>query len=251
MIYDAAGDRYDSMTYRRCGRSGLKLPAISLGLWHNFGHDRPCDTPARHLPARVRPRRHPLRPGQQLRPAVRRAEENFGRMLATDFRPLPRRAGHLHQGRVRHVARPVRRVGFPQVPDSPRWTSRCAGWAWTTSTSSTRHRPDPDTPLEETMGALDAAVRAGKALYVGISSYPPSQTREAAAILRRAGHAAADPPAVVLDDQPLDRGGRAARRAGGGRRRLHRLLAAGPGPAHRPVPATASRPTRASPPAAR
>ena len=75
------------------------------------------------------------------------------------------------------------------------------------------HRFDPDTPLEETMGALDTAVRQGKALYAGISSYSPEKTREAAAILRDARHAAADPPAVVLDAQPLDRAGAARRRS--------------------------------------
>ena len=97
------------------------------------------------------------------------------------------------------------------------------------------HRFDPDTPLEETMGALDAAVRQGKALYVGISSYSAERTREAAAILRELGHAAPDPPAVVLDAEPLDRAG-PARRARRARRRLHRLLAARPGHADRPLP---------------
>ena len=105
------------------------------------------------------------------------------------------------------------------------------------------HRFDPDTPLEETMGALDTAVRQGKALYVGISSYSAERTREAAAILRGPGHAAPDPPAVVLDAQPLDRAG-PARRARRGRSRLHRLLAAGPGAADRPVPRRASRRAR-------
>ena len=103
------------------------------------------------------------------------AEETFGRLLATDLRPyrdelvISTKAGYLT------VARPVRRVGLPEVPDLRRWTSRCGGWAWTTSTSSTRHRFDPDTPLEETMGALDAIVRSGKALYVGVSNYSRSR----------------------------------------------------------------------------
>jgi L-glyceraldehyde 3-phosphate reductase len=97
------------------------------------------------------------------------------------------------------------------------------------------HRFDPDTPLEETMGALDSAVRQGKALYAGISSYSPQRTREAARILRDLGTPAAHPPAVVLHAQPLDRAG-AARRARRRGRRLHRVLAAGPGPADRPVP---------------
>ena len=97
------------------------------------------------------------------------------------------------------------------------------------------HRFDPETPLEETMGALDTAVRQGKALYVGISSYSAEQTAEAAAILRDLGTPLADPPAVVLDAQPLDRA-RAARRARRRGRRLHRLLAARAGHAHRQVP---------------
>ena len=97
------------------------------------------------------------------------------------------------------------------------------------------HRFDPETPLEETMGALDTAVRSGRALYAGISSYSPEKTREAAAILERARHAAPDPPALVLAAQPLDRG-RAARHARRARRRLHRLLAARAGDADRQVP---------------
>ncbi len=89
------------------------------------------------------------------------------------------------------------------------------------------HRPDPDTPLEETMGALDHVVRQGKALYAGISSYDAEQTRRAAQILRELGHALPDPPAGVQHVQPLDRG-RAARRAWRGGDRLHRLLARWP-----------------------
>ena len=97
------------------------------------------------------------------------------------------------------------------------------------------HRFDPETPLEETMGALDAAVRQGKALYVGISSYSAERTARGRRDPARAGHTAADPPAVVLDAEPLDRAG-SARHAGRARGRLHRLLPAGPGPADRPLP---------------
>ena len=97
------------------------------------------------------------------------------------------------------------------------------------------HRFDPDTPLEETIGALDTAVRQGKALYAGISSYGPAADRGGDPAAQRARHAAAHPPAVLLHVQPLDRG-RAARRARPGGRRRDRLLAAGPGPAHRQVP---------------
>ena len=102
------------------------------------------------------------------------------------------------------------------------------------------HRFDPETPLEETMGALDTAVRQGKALYAGISSYSPEKTREAHAILRVARHAAAHPPAVVLAAQPVDRA-RAPRHARRARRRLHRVLAARAGHAHRQVPGRDSR----------
>ncbi len=94
------------------------------------------------------------------------------------------------------------------------------------------HRADPDTPLEETMGALATAVTSGRALYAGISSYSPAAHRAGGRHPARDGRAAADPPAVLLDPQPVDRG-RPARRAGARGRRLHRLLAAGPGPAHR------------------
>ena len=97
------------------------------------------------------------------------------------------------------------------------------------------HRADPETPLEETMGALDTAVRQGKALYVGISSYSARRTEEAVRDPARPRHPAADPPAVLLDAQPLDRG-RPARRARPRGRRVHRLLAARPGHADRPLP---------------
>ena len=101
------------------------------------------------------------------------------------------------------------------------------------------HRFDPDTPLEETMGALDTAVRQGKALYAGISSYSAQKTREAAAIMRGARDADPHPPAVVLDAEPLDRDRRPARRPRRVGHRLHRLLAARPGDALRPIPGAA------------
>ena len=105
MIYDAAADRYDSMTYRRCGRSGLKLPAISLGLWHNFGHDRPYDTQRAICRRAFDLGVTHFDLANNYGPPYGTAEENFGRILATDFRRVPRRAGHLDQGRLRHVAR--------------------------------------------------------------------------------------------------------------------------------------------------
>ena len=175
------------MPYRRCGRSGLQLPAVSLGLWHNFGHDRPLDDQRGDPAPRVRPRHHALRPGQQLRPAVRLRGGELRPPPRDRLRALPRRADHLDQGRLRHVARPVRRVGLAQVPARLARPEPRRGWASTTSTSSTRTASTPTRRCEETMGALDTAVRQGKALYAGISSYSAERTREAAAILRELG----------------------------------------------------------------
>ena len=170
------------MQYRRCGRSGLKLPGISLGLWHNFGHDRPYETQRAIVRRAFDLGVTHFDLANNYGPPYGSAEENFGRMLADDLRAVPRRAGHLDQGRLRHVARPVRRVGLAQVPDRvARPVAGRMGLDYVDIFYS--HRLDPDTPLEETMGALDAAVRAGKALYVGISSYNSARTRQAAAIL--------------------------------------------------------------------
>ena len=126
------------MQYRRSGRSGLQLPAISLGLWHNFGarpavRDRPRDRPPR-----LRPRHHPLRPREQLRAAVRLGRGELRPDLPRRPAALPRRARDLDEGRLRHVARPVRRVAARASTCSRASTSRSRGWASTTSTSSTR-----------------------------------------------------------------------------------------------------------------
>jgi L-glyceraldehyde 3-phosphate reductase len=181
--YLAADDRYQSMTYRRCGRSGLQLPAISLGLWHNFGHDRPwqrqreiCrrafDLGVTHFDL-----------ANNYGPPYGAAEENFGRMLATDFAPY------------RDELVISTKAGYDMWP-GPYGDRGSRKYLTTSLDQSLRrmgleyvdifysHRLDPDTPLEETMGALASAVHAGKALYVGISSYSPARTEEAAAILR-------------------------------------------------------------------
>jgi L-glyceraldehyde 3-phosphate reductase len=186
VTYTAADNRYESMTYRRCGRSGLNLPALSLGLWHNFGHDRPwqgqrdiCrrafDLGVTHFDL-----------ANNYGPPYGSAEENFGRILATDFAPyrdelvISTKAGYdmwpgpygefgSRKYLTASLDQSLRRMGLDYVD------------------IFYSHRPDPDTPLEETMGALDAAVRAGKALYVGISSYSSAKTREAAAILKDLG----------------------------------------------------------------
>jgi L-glyceraldehyde 3-phosphate reductase len=174
------------MSYRRCGRSGLKLPALSLGLWHNFGHDRPwshqrdiCrrafDLGITHFDL-----------ANNYGPPYGSAEENFGRILATDF------------AAYRDELVISTKAGYDMWPGPyGEWGSR--KYLLASLDQSLRrmgldyvdifysHRRDPDTPIEETMGALDAAVRAGKALYVGISSYSSAATRRAASILRELG----------------------------------------------------------------
>jgi L-glyceraldehyde 3-phosphate reductase len=184
--HTAAGDRYDSMPYRRCGRSGLKLPALSLGLWHNFGHDRPYET-QRAIVRRAFDRgiTH-FDLANNYGPPYGSAEANFGRMLADDLRPY------------RDELVVSTKAGYDMWPGPyGEWGSRKYLLA-SLDQSLTRmgldyvdifysHRFDPDTALEETMGALDTAVRSGRALYAGISSYSSERTREAAAILRQLG----------------------------------------------------------------
>ena len=174
------------MTYNRCGRSGLQLPAVSLGLWHNFGRDRPLDT------IRAISRRafdlgitH-FDLANNYGPPYGSAEENFGRLLRDDFAPY------------RDELVVSTKAGYDMWPGPyGEWGSRKYLLA-SLDQSLERlgleyvdifysHRFDPDTPLEETMGALDSAVRQGKALYVGISSYSAEKTAEAAAILRDLG----------------------------------------------------------------
>ena len=186
MTYAGAADRYESMTYRRCGRSGLKLPAISLGLWHNFGHDRPLGTQEAICQRAFDLGITHFDLANNYGPPYGSAEENFGRILARDLRPY------------RDELVISTKAGYDMWPGPyGEWGSRKYMLA-SLDQSLTRmgleyvdifysHRFDPDTPLEETMGALDAAVRAGKALYVGISSYSSAKTREAAAILRQLG----------------------------------------------------------------
>ena len=186
MTYHAADDRYSSMTYRRAGRSGLQLPAISLGLWHNFGDERPVQT-QRDICRRafdLGVTHFDL--ANNYGPPPGSAETNFGHLLRTDFAAhrdelvISTKAGyHMWQGPygewgsrkylVSSLDQSLRRLGLDYVD------------------IFYHHRPDPDTPLEETMGALDAVVRSGKALYVGISNYRAEQTAQAAAILQELG----------------------------------------------------------------
>ena len=184
--YRAADERYDAMDYRRAGRSGLDLPALSLGLWHNFG-----DTTALETQRDVLLRAFDLGIthfdlANNYGPPYGSAEQNFGRHLAADLRPyrdeliISSKAGYDmwpgpygdHGSRKYLLAsldQSLTRMGLDYVD------------------VFYHHRPDPATPLEETMGALASAVQQGKALYVGLSNYAPSRTREAAAILADLG----------------------------------------------------------------
>ncbi len=186
MTYLAESSRYATMTYRRCGRSGLALPAISLGLWHNFGAERPLDTQRAIVRRAFDLGVTHFDLANNYGPPPGSAEENFGRVLAADLRPyrdelvISTKAGYLmwpgpygewgsRKYLLASLDASLRRLGLEYVD------------------IFYSHRPDPDTPLEETMGALDAAVRAGKALYAGISNYGPELTTQAARILREMG----------------------------------------------------------------
>ena len=186
MIYAPAPDRYDRMIYRRSGRSGLQLPAISLGLWWNFGDDRPFDTSRTIVRRAFDLGITHFDLANNYGPPYGSAEENFGRLLRQDLHPF------------RDELVVSTKAGYDMWPGTyGEWGSRKYLLA-SLDQSLDRlgldyvdvfysHRFDPETPLEETMGALDTAVRAGKALYAGISSYSASTTREAAAILRELG----------------------------------------------------------------
>ncbi len=179
-------DRYSTMTYNRCGRSGLKLPALSLGLWQNFGGDRPLEASRQIIRRAFDLGITHFDLANNYGPPYGSAEQTFGRILATDL------VGHRDELVISTKA------GYDMWPGPyGEWSSR--KYLLASLDQSLRrmgleyvdifysHRFDPDTPLEETMGALDATVRMGKALYIGISSYSGSRTREAAAILRRLG----------------------------------------------------------------
>ncbi len=185
-MYSAAESRYQTMRYNRCGRSGLKLPAISLGLWHNFGGvdaqenaramlRRAFDLGITHFDL-----------ANNYGPPPGSAEETFGRILAQDLRPyrdelvISTKAGYWmwpgpygewgsRKYLIASLDQSLKRMGLEYVD------------------IFYSHRPDPDTPLEETMAALDYAVRSGRALYAGISSYSPDQTRQASKLLRGLG----------------------------------------------------------------
>jgi L-glyceraldehyde 3-phosphate reductase len=186
MTYVPAADRYDRMAYRRSGRSGLALPALSLGLWHNFGHDRPLDSSRAIVRRAVDLGVTHVDLANNYGPPYGSAEENFGRLFRQDLAPfrdelvISTKAGYdmwpgpygdrgSRKYLLASLDQSLGRMGLDYVD------------------IFYSHRFDPDTPLEETMGALDTAVRQGKALYVGISSYSPDKTRRAAAILDELG----------------------------------------------------------------
>jgi L-glyceraldehyde 3-phosphate reductase len=186
MTFVPARGRYDAMQYRRTGRSGLLLPAVSLGLWHNFGTDRPLEGQRAIIRRAFDLGITHFDLANNYGPPYGSAEENFGRILASDLRPY------------RDELIVSTKAGYDMWPGPyGEWGSRKYLLA-SLDQSLTRmgleyvdifysHRFDPDTPLEETLGALDTAVRQGKALYVGISSYSAGRTREAVAILSRLG----------------------------------------------------------------
>jgi len=186
MTHIAAQDRYESMTYRRVGRSGIKLPLISLGLWHNFGDDNSRDTQRAILRRAFDLGVCHIDLANNYGPPYGSAEANFGTILRQDFLPyrdelfLSTKAGYdmwpgpygefgSRKYLLASLDQSLKRMNVDYVD------------------VFYSHRPDPETPLEETMGALDAAVRSGKALYAGISSYSPQRTAEAARILAELG----------------------------------------------------------------
>jgi L-glyceraldehyde 3-phosphate reductase len=186
MAYVAANDRYERLAYRRTGRSGLKLPAISLGLWQNFGGVDVYETGRAMLRRAFDRGVTHFDLANNYGPPYGSAEENFGRIFASDFKPYrdelvistkagwdmwPGPYGNLGSRKymLASLDQSLKRMGIDYVD------------------IFYHHRPDPETPLEESMGALDTAVRQGKALYAGISQYQPDGTREAAAILKSLG----------------------------------------------------------------
>jgi L-glyceraldehyde 3-phosphate reductase len=186
MTYVPAGDRYDEMVYNRCGRSGLKLPAISLGLWQNFGHERPVETSRAILRRAFDLGITHFDLANNYGPPYGSAEEVFGQVLREDLAPY------------RDELVIATKAGYDMWPGPyGEWGSRKYLLASLDQSLKRMgleyvdifysHRFDPETPLEETMGALATAVAQGKALYAGISSYSAAKTREAAAILRGLG----------------------------------------------------------------
>ncbi len=186
MGYTPSAARYDTMAYRRCGQSGLKLPAISLGLWHNFGHDTPHDTKRAICQTAFDQGITHFDLANNYGPPPGSAETAFGEILRTDF------AGHRDELIISSKAGYLMWEGpYGQLSSRKNLIASCdqslkrLGVDYVDIFYS--HRFDPNTPLEETMGALDHIVRSGRALYAGISSYNAENTRKAAAILQDLG----------------------------------------------------------------
>ncbi|AUG80940.1 L-glyceraldehyde 3-phosphate reductase [Kitasatospora sp. MMS16-BH015] len=186
MTYLAADDRYSAMTYRRAGRSGVQLPAVSLGLWHNFGDTQPLEVQRAVLRRAFDRGVTHFDLANNYGPPYGSAERNFGTLYGLDFRPYrdelfiaskagydmwpgPYGDGGSRKYLLASLDQSLGRMGLEYVD------------------VFYSHRYDPETPLEETMGALDQAVRSGRALYAGISNYPAQQHREAVALLRELG----------------------------------------------------------------
>ena len=186
MIYTPEQNRYASMSYRRCGKSGLKLPALSLGLWHNFGHVDALENSRKIIQVAFDNGVTHFDLANNYGPPPGSAEENFGKILKQDFRNhrdemiISSKAGYtMWEGPygdwgskkylVASLDQSLQRMGLDYVD------------------IFYHHRPDPETPLEETMGALDLIVRQGKALYAGISNYRPEEAARAIAILKELG----------------------------------------------------------------
>jgi L-glyceraldehyde 3-phosphate reductase len=186
LAYQADDHRYDSIRFNRCGRSGIRLPAISLGLWHNFGGVDPLENGRAMLRRAFDLGITHFDLANNYGPPYGSAEETFGRIFAKDFVPyrdeliLSSKAGWdmwpgpygdwgSRKYLVASLDQSLERMGVDYVD------------------IFYHHRPDPETPLEETMGALDFIVRSGRALYVGVSQYPPELTRRAAELLRQMG----------------------------------------------------------------
>ena len=206
-LYSASPARYDAMEYRRSGRSGLKLPAVSLGLWHNFGDDRPLETQRAILRRAFDLGITHFDLANNYGPPPGAAELAFGEALRTDLAPyrdelvISTKAGYLmwpgpygewgsRKYLLSSLDQSLKRMGLDYVD------------------IFYSHRFDPDTPLEETMGALHSAVQQGKALYVGVSNYSAEQTREAARILADLGTPLLihQPRYSMLDRRPEDEG---------------------------------------------
>lgn len=186
MEYSALASRYQQMKYRRCGKSGIRLPEISLGLWHNFGHVDRFDISRKLLLRAFDLGITHFDLANNYGPPPGTAEENFGRIMHNDFRPyrdemiISTKAGYLmwpgpygewgsKKYLVSSLDQSLKRMKLDYVD------------------IFYHHRPDPETPLEETMAALDLIVKQGKALYIGISNYPADLTHRAAAILKQMG----------------------------------------------------------------